>query len=185
MFVRILIGLAVVIGVFAVIVALQPSEYRVSRTTTISAPPSVPFAHVNNLQKMHAWSPWSKIDPNAKNTFEGPEEGVGAVQSWVGNNEIGEGRQTIIESRPNELVAFKLEFFKPFAGNAEAEIAFAPSGGQTQVTWSMTGEKSYLSKAICMFMSMDKMIGGTFEKGLADLKTLSESQVNTPTSPAS
>jgi len=43
------------------------------------------------------------------------------------------------------------------------------------VTWSMTGPKNFFSKVFCLFMSMDQMIGGPFEEGLANLKTLVES----------
>jgi hypothetical protein len=31
-----------------------------------------------------------------------------------------------------------------------------------------------MSKAYCLFVSMDKMVGGDFEKGLAQLKSVSE-----------
>ena len=39
----------------------------------------------------------------------------------------------------------------------------------------MYGPHSFIEKAVCMFMDMDKMVGGDFEKGLAQLKTTSES----------
>jgi hypothetical protein len=38
----------------------------------------------------------------------------------------------------------------------------------------MTGQNNFVGKAFCLFMSMDKMIGGQFEKGLADLKAVVE-----------
>jgi hypothetical protein len=38
----------------------------------------------------------------------------------------------------------------------------------------MTGKNGFLGKAMCMFMSMDKMVGGDFEKGLANLKAAAE-----------
>jgi hypothetical protein len=38
----------------------------------------------------------------------------------------------------------------------------------------MTDHKNFISKAVCLFMSIDKMIGGQFEKGLANLKSLTE-----------
>jgi hypothetical protein len=34
-----------------------------------------------------------------------------------------------------------------------------------------------VAKIVCLFMNMDRMIGGQFEKGLADLKILSENAV--------
>jgi hypothetical protein len=82
---------------------------------------------------------------------------------------------TITESRPSELIRIRLEFFKPFAGTNTAEFTFKPEGNQTAVTWTMFGNNNFMAKAIHLFMNMDKMIGGQFEKGLADMKSIVES----------
>lgn len=169
-----LIALPVIVVVFLIIVALQPSEFRVARTLAIGAPPEAIFPHVNELKKWEAWNPWGKIDPRMKLTYDGPASGVGASYAWVGNREVGEGKATITESQPNEFVRFKLEFFKPMAGVSDALFTFKPRGNQTEVTWAMTGKNNLIAKAFCLFMNMDKMIGGQFEKGLADLKTIAE-----------
>lgn len=171
---KILIAIGVIIVVFVIVVAMRPADFRVARSATISAPPDVVFPQVNELKKWDAWSPWAKLDPNAKNTFEGPPTGEGAAMSWAGNKDVGEGKMTITESRPNELVHFHLEFFKPVAGNCEAEFAFKPEGNQTTVTWTMMGKNNFIAKAFSLFMDCDQMLGGQFEKGLADLKKLAE-----------
>jgi hypothetical protein len=110
-----------------------------------------------------------------KQNYEGATAGEGAGYSWVGDKNVGEGRMTIEESRPYERIRIKLEFLKPFAGTNTAEFTFKPEGDQTQVTWSMYGENNFMAKAIGLFMDMDKMIGGNFEQGLADMKAISES----------
>ena len=175
----ILISLAVIVIVLAVIVALQPSEFRVARSTTISASPATVFAQVNDFHKWEAWNPWGKIDPAMKQAYAGAPAGSGAIYTWAGNNEVGEGRMTITESRPNDLILVKLEFFKPFSGNSLAEFTFKPEGNQTVVTWSMSGQNNFIAKAMCMVMNMDKMVGGEFEKGLASIKSI----VETPAKP--
>ena len=81
---------------------------------------------------------------------------------------------TITESRPGELVRIRLEFFQPFAATNTAEFSFKPSGDSTAVIWTMTGQNNFLSKAICLFVNMDSMVGGMFEQGLAQMKTLVE-----------
>jgi len=172
---KILIGLVVIVVVFAVIVALQPSEFRIMRTATIAAPAPAVFAHVNDFHKWEAWNPWGKIDPAMKQAYEGAPAGVGAIYTWAGNNEVGEGRMTITESRPSDLIRIDLEFIKPFAGNGIAEFTFKPEGNQTVATWTMTGTNNFMAKAIHLFMNMDKMIGGQFENGLATLKSAVES----------
>jgi uncharacterized protein YndB with AHSA1/START domain len=172
----ILIALAVIAAVFVVVVALQPSQFRVVRSTTISAPPQAVFAQVNDFHRWEKWNPWGKIDPAMKQSYEGAPAGSGAVYTWIGNNEVGEGRMTIMESGPNELVRVKLEFFKPFAATNTAEFTFKPEGNQTVVTWAMFGDKNFMAKAVHLFMNMDKMIGGQFDKGLADMKSAVEAE---------
>ena len=48
-----------------------------------------------------------------KQAYHGGPAGSGAVYTWTGNKEVGEGRMTIIESRPNDLIRINLEFFRP------------------------------------------------------------------------
>ncbi|MCI0375998.1 MAG: SRPBCC family protein [Gemmataceae bacterium] len=173
--VYILIALAVVVIGFAVVVAMKPSEFRIVRTGTISAPPSAVFAEVNDFHKWQAWSPWEKLDPALKRTYEGPSAGTGAIYSWAGNKKVGEGRMTIMESRPSDLIRINLEFLKPFKATNTTEFTFKPEGNQTVVTWDMSGRNNFIGKAFCMFMNMDKLVGGDFEKGLANLKASVES----------
>lgn len=169
---KILIGVAAVLVLFVIIVAMQPAQYRVTRTATIPATSAVVFEHVNDLHKWDAWSPWAKLDPTMKTSFEGPPSGAGASYAWVGNSKVGEGKMSIIESTPNQSVRLKLEFIKPFASVATTEFTFKPEGDKTSVSWSMSGDKNFMSKAFCLFMNMDKMVGGDFEKGLESLKSV-------------
>jgi uncharacterized protein YndB with AHSA1/START domain len=171
---KILIVLAAILVAFLVVVALQPSEFRVARTATIAAPAAAVFAQVNDFHKWEAWSPWEKIDPALKETFEGPSAGQGAIYRWAGDDKVGEGNMTITESRPDELIQISLEFLKPFESLCSTEFTFKPQGDQTEVTWTMAGRNNFLAKAMCLFMSMDKMVGGDFEKGLAQLKAVAE-----------
>lgn len=169
---KILIILAVLIVAFIIVVATRPDDFRVSRSATIPAPAAAVFEQVNDLHKFQNWSPWAKIDPACRYTYSGPDAGIGASYTWAGNQDVGAGRMTIIESRPNELVRFKLEFLKPFAATNTAELNFKPAGGGTEVTWSIYGKQSFMMKTFGLFMDFDKMTGTDFEKGLANLKTV-------------
>ena len=171
----ILAGVAAVVVIFLVVVAMQPSDFKIERSATMRAPAPAAFAQVNDFQNWRAWSPWEKIDPALKRQYEGPKAGTGAIYAWQGNGDVGEGRMTITESKPGELVRIKLEFFKPFAATNTAEFSFKRAGADsTAVTWTMTGQNNFLSKAICMFVNMDKMVGGMFEQGLTQMKTVVE-----------
>ncbi len=171
---KIFIALVATVVLFAAFVALQPAEFRVARSIAISAPRPAVFAQVNDFRKWEAWNPWGKIDPAMTKTYGGAPVGVGAVYTWSGNNEVGEGSMTIIESRPGELIRIKLEFLKPFAATNTSEFTFKPEGDQTAVTWSMEGNNNFVAKALHLFMNMDDMIGGQFEKGLASMKSVTE-----------
>ena len=174
MFAKILAVLAAIIVVLVIVVALQPADFRIARSATFAAAPATVFAQVNDLHKFQDWSPWAKIDPAAKATFEGPSAGTGASFSWAGNMEVGEGTMTITESHPSDLIRFRLDFRKPMAGTNTAEFTFEPEGDKTVVTWSMSGHNNFLAKAVSLAVNCDKMVGGQFEKGLADLKTIVE-----------
>jgi uncharacterized protein YndB with AHSA1/START domain len=176
LFLKILIALVVIVGILLGVIATRPDDFRVTRSATFNAPPATVFPQVNDFQKWEAWSPWAKLDPNVKNTFEGPTAGAGAVFRWVGNNEVGEGGMTILESRPNELVRIKLDFIKPFEGTSTAEFTFQPSGDQTTVTWAMFGKNNFIGKAFSLFVDCDKMMGGQFEKGLESMRAVAEAK---------
>ena len=170
----ILITFAIALMLFAVVVAMQPADFRVARSIIIAAPSSSVFPLVDDLHKFQDWSPWAKIDPTCQTAFEGPSAGTGAIFTWAGNNKVGEGRMTITQSRPSELIQMKLDFIRPFKATNMAEFTFEPEGNQTKVTWSMSGKRNFFFKAFGLFMDCDKMIAPDFEKGLASLKVIAE-----------
>ena len=89
MWIYIPIALAAVVVVFVGVAALQPSAFRVARTTKISAPPAMVFASSQRFRQMGGLEPWGKIDPSMKLTYEGvwPESGQAihgpATAMWV------------------------------------------------------------------------------------------------------
>lgn len=174
MLIKILIGVAVVVAVLLVIVAAQPSDFKVARSTTVAAAPAVVFANVSDLHRFNSWNPWAKIDPQMKETYEGPAAGEGASYSWSGNNQVGSGKMTIVKTQQPELVRMQLDFTAPMKATNMADFAIKPEGQGALVIWTMTGQNNFVAKALHLVMNMDKMVGGQFEKGLADLKTMSE-----------
>ncbi len=174
MWLNILIIVAAVVVVFVIVVATRPARYRVARTATIAAPAPVVFEQVNDFHKWEAWNPWAKVDPAMRQIYEGPPSGPGSVYTWEGNREVGEGRMTMTNCRPPELIKIRMDFLKPFAATSTTQFTFKPDGDRTAVTWSMEGNNNFIAKAVHLFMDMDKMIGGMFEKGLADIKTIVE-----------
>jgi hypothetical protein len=171
---KILIALLALIAIFVIVVALQPSEFHVERTATMAAPAATVFDQVNDFHKWDAWSPWAKLDPNAKIAFEGPPSGAGTIMTWAGNNQVGEGKMTLAESKPNELVKINVDIVKPMAGSSTTEFAFKPDADKTAVTWRMSGHQNFLAKAMCLVMNGKKMMGEIMDKGLANMKLVVE-----------
>lgn len=172
---KILLGVAVAVVLLLGVILAQPDEFKVARSATVNAAPEAVFAQINDFQKWSAWSPWAKLDPNMKEMFSGPPTGAGSVYDWTGNKDVGRGRMTILDSRPNETIRIRLEFIEPFPSTAITTFDLQPQGAATRVNWTMSGPNNFLSKAMCLFMGgMDKMIGPDFEKGLRQLKSTAE-----------
>ena len=157
-----------------VVIAGRPDEFVVSRATTIAASREKVFPHVNDLHQWDDWSPWAKIDPQAKSTFGGPAAGVGASMAWDGNQKVGAGKMTIVDSQPSERIRIRLEFLRPFVATNMVEFTFQTEGPQTHVTWSMYGKNNFFLKVFGLVMNCDDMIGKEYSKGLATLKAVAE-----------
>ncbi len=170
------IGL-VVVAILVLILgyaAILPSDYVVSREITINAPAEKIFPYLNNSKLAEQWGPWSEMDPQAKMIYSGPDDGAGSKASWDSSGQLGTGSATIVESLPNQRVAIQLEYTKPMSMVQLAEYLVRSEGNQSVVTWKVQGKNSFPGRVMCIFMNMDKMVGGMFEKGLSNLKTLVE-----------
>lgn len=155
-------------------VAMQPSGFSIERSTTIAAKPEAAFAVVNDFRSWDDWSPWAKLDPAASAELSGAPSGAGARFRWAGNNKVGAGSMTIVESRPHDLIRIRLDFEKPMKATNEARFIFTPEAGGTRVSWRMTGENKFAGRLVCTFMNMDKHVGGQFAQGLAAMKVMVE-----------
>ena len=170
----IVIVLALVVAALLIYAATKPDSFRIERTTTIKATPEKIFPLINDFHQWEAWSPWEKIDPALKRTYSGASSGKGAVYEWSGNKDIGQGRMEIVESTLPTKVALKLDFITPFEAHNMVEFVLVPQGDSTTVTQAMYGPSPYISKLMSLVFSMEKMVGGKYEEGLASLKSLAE-----------
>ncbi len=165
----IILGIVVVIVVAILIIGFsRPSTFRVERSITVNVPSETVYALLTDFRRSEAWSPWEKKDLNMKKTFSGPTTGLGAAFEWEGNQNVGHGRQEIVEVVPHSKVKTRLNFYKPFKGENMAEFLFEPANGATLVRWVMYGPLNFIVRVLCF--NMDKMIGKDFEEGLANIK---------------
>jgi hypothetical protein len=173
---KIAIGVGVVLLVLIAVIMTRPATFRIERTATILAPANVVFPLVNDFHNWERWSPWEKRDPTMQKMHEGAPAGAGAMYSWIGNNDVGEGKMTILESKPDEMISMKLDFLKPMKATNMTQFSFKPEGDNTQVTWAMSGENNFISKAFSLVMDMDKLVGKDFEEGLSNLNTVAQAE---------
>lgn len=171
----ILLGLVVL---FVVILAVIPSKYSVERSERIEAPPEVVFA----LLEPARWSEWSTLslaDPAVKLTAQG--SGVGAKFSWAGNEQVGEGVFTVVDSRAGEHLGLSLEYLKPASAEHHVDIDLLRSAGDvvdggppsepgTIVTWKQTGSNDFSTKTFALVMDRKHFIGLEVERALTNLK---------------
>jgi hypothetical protein len=171
---KVLIALAVLLLGFVGFVASRPGQFKLTRATTIAARPELVYAEIADFHRWNGWSPWDKIDPAMKREFSGPTSGVGAKYVWTGNDEVGTGSMEIVRAEAPTSVTIDLRFLEPFAQQNETLFSVRAKDGGSEVDWTMSGANNFMSKAYGVFVDVDAMVGGDFEKGLASLKVVAE-----------
>ena len=170
---KIALGLGAVVVILVAVVAIQPSSFTIERSAAIEAPADIVYGQIANLRAWEAWSPWARMDPQMKSSYDGAEAGVGAVSSWEGPD-AGKGRMTITAAEPDQEIDLQLEFLAPMKATNQVRFTLDPAGESTEVTWRMEGHNGFVGKAFALVMNMDELVGGDFERGLASLKSLAE-----------
>jgi uncharacterized protein YndB with AHSA1/START domain len=175
MLARIGMAAAAALVILLIVIATRPAAFRIQRSATIAAPAEVVFAQIDDLHRWERWNPFEKGDTEMRKTFEGAPAGVGSSYHYAGGRS-GEGRMTLTQVEPHRRIAIRAEFIKPMAATNDIEFTLRPAPGGVSLTWAMSGNNGFLGKAISLFVNMDRMVGGQFEQGLAELKRLSETE---------
>jgi uncharacterized protein YndB with AHSA1/START domain len=149
-------------------------DFEVVRSTTIAAPRERVHGLIDDFHAWRSWSPWEDVDPDLRRDYSGAESGVGARYAWEGNRKAGKGNMEITSSEPEEIDV-RLAFEKPWKATNKVAFELAPSGdAATNVTWRMTGTTKGFAALFSKVVSMDRMVGKDFEKGLARMKSAAE-----------
>lgn len=166
---------ALVAGVLLLLAASKPKTFEIKRSTTINAPAAKIFPLIDDFHQWTRWSPWETLDADLLRTYAGSERGRGATYAWEGKK-AGSGSMQITDSREPDLVVIRLDFTKPMAATNTTEFTLTDQDGATKVEWVMYGPASLAHRVMTSFFSMDRMVGGQFEQGLAKLKVVAEGQ---------
>jgi uncharacterized protein YndB with AHSA1/START domain len=170
---KIAIGVAAIIAIILILALMQPNDFKIVRSTTIKAPAEKIVPLISDFHQWGSWSPWEKLDPAMVRTHSGAASGQGAHYHWKGNDQVGEGHMEVLNVAPN-AVKIKLDFLSPFEAHNITDFVLDTKGDTTTVTWSMSGPSNFMTKLMGVFVSMDKMVGPDFEKGLASMKAVAE-----------
>ena len=150
-----------------------PQNVEVARSVEIEAPASDIFPHVNSLKAAAEWSPWLGKDPEVQLIYSGPDEGIGATLDWASEHpQVGNGSQIISASDADTKVTTALDFGP--MGKALANFDLVENAGTTTVTWGFETDLGSNPMARWIGLMMDKWVGGDYETGLFNLKSLVE-----------
>jgi hypothetical protein len=87
--------------------------------------------------------------------------------------------RSIVIDAPAAAIGIDLAFTAPFRSTSTVAYRLTETGATTEVVWSMTTPQNLMAKVMGIFVNMDKMLGRDFEKGLAQLKAVVESEHHT------
>ena len=150
------------------------SSFEVARSASIAADQGRVHGLIDDFHRWTEWSPWEDLDPGLSRTYSGPASGVGAHYAWKGNRKAGEGWMEITGSSP-ERVEIELSFMKPMRSTQQVEFVITPTSAGSDVTWRISGRHEGLVMTLfSKVVSMDKLVGRDFEKGLTRLKAVAE-----------
>ncbi len=170
---KILIGLAVLIGLLLIISLFLPSKVHVERSLIINTPAQILFDQINDVSKMTTWNPWLGKDPAVKIEYGSKKQGEGAQYKWKSDHvEVGNGELAIVESRPNSYIRNTLNFYE--RGKAEGSWKLEDVNQRTKVTWAFDTDLGANPIAKYQGLLFDRMLGPSMEQGLRNLRDAAE-----------
>lgn len=156
--------LLVALGVVAVF-AFVPDRAHVERSLVVSADPAAVYALVSSTSGFDRFNPFRAADPTLVVTPSGPDRGVGASFAWDGRS--GKGTQTITALEEGRRVTMQLDLGS--MGRPVQSFTLEPVAGGTRVTWALDATFGANPVARVFGLFMDRMLGPTYETGLAAL----------------
>ena len=172
-FLKIIIGVAILIAVVLIIALFIKNEYSIEREIAINRPKQQVFDYVRYLKNQDNYSKWVMEDPNMRKDFKGVDGQVGFIYAWDGNDKAGKGEQEIKKIAVGDNVDIEIRFIKPFEGIAQTNISTESlSENKTKVKWVMNGRSSYPMNLTNLFI--DNILGKDLALSLNSLKAILE-----------
>lgn len=169
---KLLLVVAALLVVVVITMFALGKHYHFETSILVNAPIEKVYQQASSSKNFNQWNPWLDLDPNLQLTYKGNEGEVGDEYCWEGNEDVGQGCHQITALIPNEKVATKMMFKKPFESDATSDVVFSQEGQATKVTWSMDCELDYPMNLMKLFM--DSQMEKSYGKGLQKLKQIVE-----------
>lgn len=166
--------LASILGVVIITGLILPKTIELEESVDINAPVDSVFVQVSHFSNFAEWSPWNEYDPDMQIKLEGTEGEVGSKYSWVGNEDVGTGSQTITALDKNKRIDIDLVFITPWESQSKIYYLFNGEGQSTTVTWGYIEKTKLPTNVIMAVMGVKKMLSEEFQKGLGQLKEIAE-----------
>ncbi|MGH6866223.1 MAG: SRPBCC family protein [Methyloceanibacter sp.] len=165
---RLVLGLAVLVGILAAVAIGLPAHVTVSRSVVINAPEYAVFPYINDLRRFSEWSPWAARDPDMRTTYSGPESGKGAGVVWESDQpSIGKGSMEIVDSEPSKSIDLVVNY-NGLEGTGY--YALSPAGSGSKVTWSFGYDTGSSPLKRWKGLMLNGLVGAEYSAGLDKLK---------------
>lgn len=162
---------------YCALCAIGTKSFTTERSLKIDAPQSMLFNIVDDFKTWEQWSPWYDKDPEMKVEYGATTSGVGAEYSWTGNEQVGSGTMTAIESTPATVHKSNM-LFEGFDEPSIAEFNFNEVDGQTEVIWKLHAEDlPFLLRGMMTLMRAKKSMENDFDNGLSKMAALAADRV--------
>jgi hypothetical protein len=154
------------------------THQAIKKTVTIKAPASAIYAQLVRLENFKQVSVWDQQDSSLIYSPAVNDGAAGGSIGWKGSPEIsGEGKIEITGLEKEKKITHTISFTKPKKGTAESVFLLQQKDtNTTEVTWDFKLATPRPWNIFNLFFSLDKQMGGDFEKGLAALKGVMENQ---------
>lgn len=174
-----LILLLAILAIPLAAAAFIDKHFTIEEQVVINKPLQEVFNYLKLLRHSDQYNKWVMTDPNLSKEFSGTDGTPGFIYRWNSQmKQVGQGEQEIKEIIEGKRIDYEIRFIKPFTGTSFSSlITHATGNGQTQVTWTFSGERNFIMCLFHLLLNLSKALGRDLQTSLQNMKTVLEKQV--------
>lgn len=171
-----LILLLAVLAIPMAAAAFMEKHFTIEAHILINRPLQEVFSYLKLLRHSEQYNKWVMTDPHLTKEFSGTDGTPGFIYRWNSKmKQVGQGEQEIKQIIDGERIDYEIRFIKPFTGTSTSSLITSNSGnGQTQVTWTFSGERNYIMCLFHLLLNLSKALGKDLQTSLQNMKTVLE-----------